>query len=414
MKIHHAAEEWLAWPARAKIRNVTYLPGRPSITDDGDFNLWRGGGVEPRRGDLGPWRDLLSRMFAGIAPDQLRWLERWFAHPLRFPGTKLFSCVFLWSHCGGSGKNLLGEIAAPLYGRDNVTVINSRQLASDFNGWAEAKQFVVGDEITLDANKKNLSGDLKSILTSRTVRINRKGIESYEIPDFCNCLFTSNDPVGIAIDQGERRTFVWHVTENPVGDGYGRAFMRWLYGYAGPPYDRPALPDSGAAALQHWFVKDLEMGDFSPTAPPPDTVSKLDLIANSRSDVDSWAVAMRLDPARYLAGSSGRYLADSAERRGPYAVYEPQELLKLYDPDDRRRVSLRALGIALDRAGFRKALGNNSRLGNVRSTFWLIGETDEQRAKAPMSSTQAAKVYQAERPERFVAPSVRERERRVQ
>ena len=417
MRVHKAAEDWLSWPARAKIRGVTYLPGSPSITDDGDFNLWRGGGVEPKAGSLKQFDDLLAKMFSGIDHRHLLWFKRWLAYPIRFPGTKLYSCVFLWSHAGGTGKNLLGEIAAPLSGQSNVTVINSRHLASDFNGWAEAKQFVIGDEITLDANKKSMSGDLKSMLTSRTVRINHKGIESYEIPDFCNYLLTSNEPVGITLDQDERRTFVWHVNETPVGDAYGRAFMKWLHGYTGPPYNKPPLAGSGAAALAHYFTEELDMGDFSPTAPPPDTASKLELIANSRSEIDTWAAALRLEPERYLVtGDYARYAAGggSGGSRGLYSVYEPQELLKLYDPDGRQRVGLRALGIALDRAGFRKATGNNARLGNVRSTFWLIGETPEERKRSPLTSTEAARRYVAERPEKFKPPSARGTEKRVQ
>ncbi len=406
-RLHYAAEDWLAWPARARVRNVTYLPGQPSITDEGDFNLWLGGGVEPRKGQTKPFDDLLKRMFKGIDPAHLLWLKRWLAYPIRNPGTKMFTCVLLWSHTGGTGKNLLGEIAAPIYGASNVTTIKSRHLAGDFNGWAEGKQFIIGDEITLE-DKRHTSGDLKSMLTSRTVRINRKGIESYEIPDCANFLFTSNDPTAIMLDQGERRTFVWHVNEEPLGDDYGRDFMRWLYGYQGPPYDRPAEARSGAAALAWYLTEELEMGDFSPTAPPPDTAAKLELISNSRSEIDSWAVALALEPDRWLAPQSGQKFApsQSSSGRGPYSIYTPEDLLRLYDPEGRQRTSLRALGIALDRAGFRKALHNNGRVGNTRSTFWLI--RDDDKSRAPITSTEAARRYAAERPEPFVQPSQRE------
>ena len=148
------------------------------------------------------------------------------------------------------------------------------------------------------------------------------------------------------------------------------------------------------------------MGDFSPTAEPPDTEARLELIASSRSDVDTWAVAVKLDPDKYLSQSGAKYGPQgttSGQRTTAYAIYTPEDLLRVYDPEDRKRTSLRAMGIALDRAGFRKATNNNGRLGNVRATFWLIKDPDPSRA--PISSSVEAKLYKDERPERFVPPS---------
>jgi hypothetical protein len=161
------------------------------------------------------------------------------------------------------------------------------------------------------------------------------------------------------------------------------------------------------------------MGDFSPTAEPPDTEARLELISSSRSDIDSWAVDVRLDPDKHLAQAGAKYGPSgttSGARTTAYTIYTPEDLLRIYDPEDKRRVSMRALGLALDKAGFRKARGNNGRLGTYRATFWLVKDPDPSRAA--ISSTVAARMYQQERPERFVPPSAaRAREggqRRVQ
>ena len=392
-RMKYAAEEWLAWPCRAKVRSLTYAPGESRITKSNDLNTWCDTGIRPARGDISPWEALIARMFPGVNPDHITWFKRWLAYPLKHPGIKMFSCVLMWSHKGGTGKNLLAETMFPIYGVPNYTVIKSKHLTSDFNGWAEGKQFVVGDEITLD-DKRHTSGDLKSMLTSRVVRVNRKGIEAYEMPDCCNFYFTSNDPVAIMLDQGERRTFVHHVPEEPVGDDYGTRYMAWVNA-------------GGAAAVAWHLIEELGMGNFSPTAEPPDTVDKLDMIANSRSDIDTWAVALKLEPDRYLTTPGS-----SKFTGGSCSIYTPDDLLKLYDPEDRKRCSMRALGIALDRAGFRKASANNGRIGNVRSTFWLIKDPDPSRA--PIASTVAAKIYQEERPERFQVPSAKNEKRKAQ
>lgn len=401
-KLRYAAEEWLAWQYRQHVSQITYAPGEPVITSDSAYNLWRPPLVNPVRGDVGPWEDLLRKMFGTLPAEHLLWFKRWLAYPLQYPGTKLFNCALLWSHAGGTGKNLLAEMMIPLYGPHNCVTIKSRHLMSEFNSWAEARQFIIGDEITLD-DKRHTSGDLKAMLTNRTIRINRKGIESYEMPDCANYLLTSNDPVAVVLDQGERRTFVHHVPERPLGHEYGDALMRWLYGYDGPPWMARPVEGAGAHALA-WYLLNLPLGDFSPTAEPPDTPSKLEMISSGRNDLDSWAVAARLDPDRVLVTRDPKFSAAGAGgRTGCYAIYTPEDLLKIYDPEDRKRASLRALGIALDRAGFRKASSNNGRLNNVRVTFWLIKDPDPSRA--PISSTLAARMYQQERPERFTPPS---------
>ena len=397
-KLKYAADEWLAWPARLKVHGITYAPGQPKLTPDEKYNLYRPSFIEPCAGDISKWEELLRRMFGELDPEHLLWLKRWFAYPLQHPGTKMFSCVLVWSRKGGTGKNLLAEALIPVYGAHNCITVQSDHLMSEFNSWAEGRQFVIGDEITLD-DKRHTSGKLKSMLTNRTIRINRKGIEAYEVPDCANYWLTSNDPVAVVLDQGERRTFVHHAPETPLGDAYGREFMEWLYGYKseGPAWDRPPTENGGAHAVA-WQLLHQDLGDFSPTAEPPDTQAKLELIDNSRSDINDWVTGMKLDPVSYLVTAAHKF--DSRSSVTPptgFCIYTPMDLLALYDPEEKKRTGARAMGIALDRAGFRKARDNNGRLGSIRSTFWLIKESEEELKRAPISGVDAAEKYKEER-----------------
>ncbi len=386
-RVERAAEAWLEWPYRNRVAGVTYAPGQARITETNEFNVWLDTGVAPKRGDVAPFQDLLTRVFGDMPKDQLTWLLRWFAYPIQNPGAKLFSCLLLWSHTGGTGKNLLLESFVPVYGESNVATVSSRDLISSFNAWAEGKQFIIGDEIAMD-DKRHTTGDLKSMLTSRTIRINRKGIEAYEVPDCANYALTSNDPISLTLDQGERRTFVWQLPETPLGDAYGRRYAAWLR-------------STGAAALKYHLLT-LPLGDFSPTAPPPETEAKDELIAYSRSDVDAWAMGVRQDPEKYLCAAAQKFAGPSAGARStPYSVYTPEDLMKLYDPEGRTRTSYRALGLALARAGFKKSSYNNGRLGSYRATFWILDPSIPH-----LTSTAAAKLYQEERPN-FVPPSAR-------
>jgi Domain of unknown function (DUF3854) len=49
------SNRWLEWEGRAELAGITYSPGEPPITED-KWNDWTGWGVEPKAGDVTPWR----------------------------------------------------------------------------------------------------------------------------------------------------------------------------------------------------------------------------------------------------------------------------------------------------------------------------------------------------------------------
>ena len=388
-KQRYAADEWMSWPYRLKVRELTYKPGQDRLTDDGCYNIYKPGTIVPKKGDLTLWNELLSRMMVGTTPAELLWLKRWLAFPLRNPGAKLHSCVLIWSKRGGSGKNLLSDCMIPLYGSHNCAEITSKELSSDFNEWAEGRQFVVGDEIMLD-DKLHNSGLLKGIVTGASLRINRKGINAYFIPNCMNFYFASNSPVAILLDEGERRTFVHRApdqcVDEVIGDKIGRHFVGDAVKKDGGP---------GASALLHYLLYELDMGNFVFNTRPPITEAKAEQLADSRSEIESWAMALKEDPDRVLNGD-GAARSFTAKGYQRCAIYTPKDLLTIYDgTSPSKHTTTVAMGRALDLAGFKKARYNNA-VGprNVRNVFWII--RDDYQGRVP-TSAEAAADYMTER-----------------
>lgn len=380
------APRWLASKTRFTVHGRIYLPGQPQLTDGGAYNIWRDTGQPPIKGDTGPWDELIAHMFKNAPASDILWFKRWVAYPLIHPGTKMHSCVMIWSDLGGTGKNLLGEIIALMYGPSNTYEATSDELVGRFNHWAEGKQFVVGDEIKLE-DKRQASNLMKNLITHHGRTIEKKGIDSYVVEDYANYYITSQELLAITQEQGARRTFIHHATETAIGGKRGEDIKAWAVA-------------GGAGHVRYYLEHELDMGDFSSKEAPPDTESFIDAIAYSRSDVDTWAVAARADPDQYFLSRAGKFNANygGTQPEHAYDVYTPVELLNMYtaangaeDNSGNRRVSLRALGIALDRAGFKKARGNNSRLNNLRATWWLT------RINKEMTSGEAARLYRQER-----------------
>jgi len=57
-----AAPAWLEWEHRRVAAAFVYRPGKELFIND-EYNLWKGWGCEPKKGDITPWRDLLDYIF---------------------------------------------------------------------------------------------------------------------------------------------------------------------------------------------------------------------------------------------------------------------------------------------------------------------------------------------------------------
>lgn len=322
-----AINEWFKWPLRTEADAATYTPGKGRFIKNGRclFNTWRGWGCEPRKGNVKPFLKLIDRLFEGAEPWAKTWFLRWLAYPLQYPGQKLFTDVLVHGLVTGSGKSLVAYTMGRIYGK-NFTVIKQKDLHSDFNEWAEHKQFVLADDVTGSDNRE-YADILKTLITQEEIRINAKFLPTYTIPDCLNYFFTSNQVDAFFLEDDDRRHFIHETFAARMTEGDKHEFFAW----------RDA---GGVEALFDWFLK-LDLGDFDPTAPAPVTAAKERMIADGRSDLATWVRALLADPERHLRVGSIPIARD---------LFTAAELLTLYDPHGKGRVSANGLTRELKRA----------------------------------------------------------------
>jgi hypothetical protein len=325
-----APKEWLKWPARGEVARSTYEPGADRITTKGELNVWPGWKATPIKGDIKPWTQLLDYLFAGEPASRI-WLERWLACALQQPGVKQYTSVLLWGLRHGSGKSLVGYTMREIYGA-NWVELNDDDLHATHNEWAENKQFVLGDEIT-GGDKRSVSDKMKGMISRNTMRINVKYIPSYTVRDCINYYFTSNHPDAFFLEDDDRRYFIHEVVGDPLPDEFYRNYEKWM------------LSNAGANALFYHFLT-LDMGDFNPKAKAPATDAKRDMQHTGRSDLGTWCAQLKEDP-------------DSVLRFGnkvlPFKLMRSEDLLKLYDPENKGRVTANGLSRELRRQNFPRA-----------------------------------------------------------
>lgn len=323
------AVEWLSWPMRAELERMTYAPGQDLIIDN-KLNTWRGWGVEPKKGDITLWKQLLDHVFFGEHPAVRKWFEQWCAFPMQLPGTKLHSSVLLWGVIEGSGKTTIGQTLMLIYG-ENASELKDADLDNPRNEWAEKKQFVLADDIT-GRDSRQHANRIKTMITQREMRIDRKYVPSYTLPDCINYFFTSNDSNAQFMDDGNRRNFVHEVRSGKLSEQFRQKFFAWR--------------DNGGLAAIFDYLLHVDLEGFDPKADAMVTDSKREMIRIGKSDLGEWVFKLREDTDRILG----------AKLKGD--LFTAEELLAVYDPDGTKRVSANAMSRELKRSFFMLVGGN--------------------------------------------------------
>lgn len=358
-----APKEWIQWPSRAEVPRIAYAPGEDRITAAKEINIWPGWGCEPAEGDITPWSDLLDYLFKG-EEESRQWFERWCAWPLQHPGDKMHTSAVIWGLRHGTGKSLIGYTLGKIYGK-NFTEVDDEILRQSHNEWAENRQFVMGDEVST-GDKRSASDRMKTMITRQQLRLNPKYIPSYTVTDCINYYFTSNHPDSFFLEDDDRRFFIHEVRQAPKPDKFYQDYLKWSgdKNVVGP----------GIPALFHHLLN-LDMGDFNSGSRALMTRSKQMMLTNSRSDLATWVATLKEDPDTVLR-SGGHPIK--------YKLWRAEDLLEIYDPEGRGRVTANGMARELARQGFVRAaegMGVRTSMGQVK--LWHIREVEEMIKLAP-------------------------------
>jgi putative DNA primase/helicase len=297
--------------------------------------------------------ELFNHLTTGLNANERKWLLQWLAFPLQKPGTKFATAVVFWGAQTGTGKTMLGEIMGKIYG-ENYCSINERDLHSQFTQWAEKKQFILGDEITGGGERKrSVAEELKSMITQESVTINVKYKPEYKIRDVRNFYFTSNHEDAFFIEDRDRRYFVHAVIVGRLNDEFYRTLRLWKDSAEGP------------AALFYYLLNKVDISDFNPAAAAPATKAKIQMIADGRSDVESWLAQLKEYPQSVLGTDA--------------TLWTPKLLLEKYRSSSQTPTSLspNTFGKKLRSAGFiqwgcRGPIGQGALVKHLVSRLWIV------------------------------------------
>lgn len=337
---------WLQDPSRASVEELTYEPGHDRIVAD-KLNFWRGMGLEPSKGSVQMWLQLLEKNIPD--PELRRWVIQWMAYPLQNLGAKMTTFLHLYGP-PGSGKQAILKPLMRVYGERNAIVIGKEQVSSSFNSIYTGKQFINLDELHAGADNDKVINKLKMLVTGESVVVNTKGVPEYLIPNRANIVSTSNYPDSLRLDDDDRRACV--IQFGKRGDGMGAEF--WV------SYHRWVDEEGGAAAV-YAYLLEVDCSTFSPTGTAPVTEAKAEVTRSTRKVDEQWVNDLWDNPDDILPPVlDGRCLFTNGEL-AQYAYGE--------DPTGVTPGKKNALGIKMHTAGFQKL---ELKVDGQKARFWIV------------------------------------------
>lgn len=229
--------------------------------------------------------ELLGHLCNGNQED-MRWVLNWIAYPLQTPGAKMNTAVLMKSETQGSGKSLFwGGCVMPLFG-DYGTVLGQAELESKFNSSFSQKLFILFEEVLSSSEKYDQMGKLKHFITTDTIWIEGKNVNSYAERNQFNLVFLSNHIQPIPLEKYDRRFMVIEpksrlpeelarAVAGEIENGGLEAFYSFLCGLPlrcadGTDFDRhthPILNDAKLSVIKYgewaWsvFLDDWKEGE---------------------------------------------------------------------------------------------------------------------------------------------------------
>lgn len=311
VKVYHS-DTWIDWPGKLKAHSKIYQPYAPladpmpvfipnPINRDGlpDYNThWPYGASHDEIQaalDSGKKPELFLELIDHVLGHQdtedfvKPWLMKWLAWPWQHPEEpKLNTALVFYSDNQGTGKSFICEILNFAYGENtNGRIISGDGLTTPFNAFMAESRLLCFDDTDKD-KRFDRAAYIKSIITSRSMRVQEKFVAATQEKLHFNAIISTNSTDAIALTRKDRRFFMIQASEVLLKNVWSRAKIQELKSYR---------IDSKKAALVIAYLLKYDLGDFDFYEHAPVTKFMMDMIDDQQSEQDQWVADKILDPS---------------------------------------------------------------------------------------------------------------------
>ncbi len=219
-------------------------------------------------GDATPFVEFVEH----LVPNEIEraHLMRMIAWTVRNPAVKLHHALLFRSAHQGVGKSMLVEIWRELLGVKNTRLTTTEEISGPYQSFIDGNLLVVVEELNLAVGMQ-VYNRIKNLITGHTAEVNEKFVSSRERPNHANFVFLTNLPEPILIEDSDRRFFFIDSPAKPRDADYYSAFVAWWKANPG---------------IIRGYIDSIDLDEFNPHAPPPDTEAKSALRLASKSPLE--------------------------------------------------------------------------------------------------------------------------------
>lgn len=203
------------WVVDENIRCYDKLDFYPNVNDcpTNHYNLFKGVKAEkyPPIEDKSTIDTLIEPIinhFKVLAQDEYMFILIYLAHILQFPNKKTKVNIVIAGK-DGTGKSMPFDFFREMIlGEDlSAQTDNTDDLFGQFSNILVEKLFLQVDEICSEDFKHKKSERLKNMITSKTIKLEKKGVDAITINNYSNSVMTTNNDFTIPLSQTDRRHF---------------------------------------------------------------------------------------------------------------------------------------------------------------------------------------------------------------
>lgn len=243
------AEHWLETKhLRRKYTSTAFDPS-PDFNDPDAYNFWKGF-VEPRKGDVSRFYNHIDILIKGTK-EQKEHLIKKIGYTVRYPHHNIGNAIALRGKQGSGKTTAIADAMMAMCPNHSMMTSDLEEFLTGFNGETVYIKYVLGEE-ALWGGDKTLEGKFKHAVTGQKRRIEIKGITSFQVDNYCQFFFTTNEDWVMPVGENDRRAEIFDCTDTLIGNRkYFAEYREWLFG-------------EGKHALVYHFMHELDLDGFDP------------------------------------------------------------------------------------------------------------------------------------------------------
>lgn len=174
------------------------------------LNCWVGPTLSAKESQWGHLHHFLHEIICDRNDDAYNYLINYLAHAIQKPEDKPGVAIVFLSD-SGCGKGTFYTLLNKIWGQSSIEVNDVKHIIGNFNAALQNNNIVFMDEALFKGNHEGMER-LKNLITEKTIRVEKKYVQAYDIDSFHRFFAASNSEHFAHIPVDDRRFCFYRVS----------------------------------------------------------------------------------------------------------------------------------------------------------------------------------------------------------